>query len=77
MEIVEYSLNIDFENCIEKIYYELETEKAVMFGRQEDEKILFIPKSCIKGGWKKDKLYPQTVVVNFGIVLYWKPRRSS
>ena len=30
-------------NYIEKIFYELETDKAVMFGRNIDDKVLFIP----------------------------------
>jgi len=35
-----------------------------MFGSQKDEKILFIPKTAIKGG-KKKKLYFRTLKLNF------------
>ena len=65
----------DGGNYIEKIFYELETDKAVMFGRNIDDKVLFIPKSAIKGGWAKDKKKAQNINLKFGIKLYWKPRK--
>ncbi|MEE9376738.1 MAG: hypothetical protein V3V33_01740 [Candidatus Lokiarchaeia archaeon] len=74
-EPVQYSFNSNFENYIKKIYYELETERAVMFGRNKDDKVLFIPKSSIKGGWKRDKKLPQNIKVTFGIKLFWQPRK--
>jgi hypothetical protein len=46
-----------------------------MFGRNIDDKVLFIPKSAIKGGWKKDKKKAQNNKIKFGIELYWKPRK--
>ena len=63
-------------NYIEKIFYELETDKAVMFGRNIDDKILFIPKSAIKGGWSKNKKKAQNINLKFGIELYWRPRKT-
>lgn len=63
------------ENYIKDIYYERETNGgAIMFGRQKDDKILFVPKTVIKGGWKKDKVYPQTIKIRFPIELFWKER---
>jgi len=61
---------------IEKIFYELETSLAIMFGRNIDDKVLFIPKSAIKGGWKKDKNKAQNIKIKFGIKLYWKTRKT-
>lgn len=77
MEVVSlaYSLS-DGGSFVEKIFYELETDKAVMFGRNIDDKVLFIPKSAIKGGWKKDKKKAQNITVTFGITLYWRPRKT-
>ncbi|HEC39603.1 hypothetical protein LCGC14_0498220 [marine sediment metagenome] len=71
-EIVEFS---GLDNCIEDLYFELETERAIMFGRQKDDKILFVPKTAIKGGWKKDKVLHQTIKVRFPITLFWKERK--
>lgn len=73
-ELVKYSLNKDLENYIEHIYYEFETDKAVKFGRNIDEKVLWIPKRLIKGGWKKDKQMPQNVKVKFAAELYRRNR---
>ena len=63
-------------NYINKIFYEFETEKAVKFGRNIDEKILWIPKSLIKGGWKKDKKRAQNVKVKYPARLYWKESKK-
>ncbi len=50
-EIVSFAYNLkDGGSFVEKILYELETPKAVMFVRNIDDKVLFIPKSAIKGG---------------------------
>jgi len=70
-EFVEYSPSVD-GNFIRNIYYEFETDKAVRFGRQEDEKFFWIPKSNIKGGWKKDKQYAQDIGVKFNMKLHWE-----
>ncbi len=76
VEIVTFSYNLsDGGSYVEKIFYELETEGAVMFGRNIDDKILFIPKSAIKGGWSKDKKKAQNIKINFPLELYWKPRK--
>ena len=66
----------DGGSCVEKNFYELETPKAVMFGRNIDDKVLFIPKAAIKGGWIKDKKKAQNIKIKFGIKLYWRPRKS-
>ncbi len=77
-EIVSFAYNLtDGGSHVEKIFYELETLKAVMFGRNVDEKVLFIPKSAIKGGWIKDKNKAQNIKIKFGIKLYWKPRKLN
>ena len=77
-EIVSFAYNLtDGGSYVEKIFYELETLKAVMFGRNVDEKVLFIPKSAIKGGWIKDKNKAQNIKIKFGIKLYWKPRKLN
>jgi len=40
-EPVEFSLNAkDFSNFIKNLYYKYETESAVMFSREKDNKIL-------------------------------------
>jgi len=71
-EIVEF---YGIENYIKDIYFERETKGgAIMFGRKKDDKIFFIPKSAIKGPWKKDKVLPQTIKVKFGIKLIWRER---
>lgn len=75
-ELVEYSYNLKDGNYIEKIYYEFETDKAVKFGRNEDDKILWIPKSLIKGGWKKDKKLPQNIRLKYPAKLYWKEPKN-
>ncbi|TES95889.1 MAG: hypothetical protein E3J90_08980 [Promethearchaeota archaeon] len=76
-EIVSFAYSMtDGGSYVEKIFYELETPKAVMFGRNIDDKVLFIPKSAIKGGWKKDKNKAQNIKIKFGIKLYWKPRKT-
>ena len=75
METVSLVFSLKNGNYIEKVFYELETEKAVMFGRNNDDKILFIPKSAIKGGWSKNKKKAQKIKLKFGIELYWKPRK--
>lgn len=64
------------ENHIKDIYFERETNGgAIMFGRQKDDKIFFIPKSAIRGPWKKNKVFPQSIKVKFGIKLIWRERR--
>ncbi|MFW9878581.1 MAG: hypothetical protein ACFFG0_36330 [Candidatus Thorarchaeota archaeon] len=70
-EIVEYVYSVKDGNYIEKIFHEFETDKAVKFGRNIDDKIIWIPKSLIKGGWKKDKKLPQNIKVKFPAQLYW------
>lgn len=75
-EIVSLAFSFKDGNYIEKIFYELETNNAVMFGRNKDDNILFIPKSAIKGGWVKDKKKAQNIKLKFGIKLYWKPRKT-
>ena len=47
-----------------------------MFGRNIDDKILFIPKAAIKGGWSKNKKKAQNINLKFGIELYWRPRKT-
>jgi len=76
MERVSLVFDLKVGNYIEKIFYEFETDKAVMFGRNIEDKILFIPKSAIKGGWSKDKKKAQKISIKFGIELYWKPRKT-
>ncbi len=76
-EVVEYSFSLKNGNYIEKIYYEFETNKAILFGRNIDEKALWVPKSIIRGGWKKDKQIPQNVRIKYPIPLYWKERANS
>lgn len=77
MEIVSFAYSMtDGGSYVEKIFYELETDKAVMFGRNIDDKVLFIPKSAIKGGWSKDEKKAQRIFIKFGIELYWKPRKK-
>jgi len=76
-EIVSFGYNLaDGGSYVEKIFYELETPKAVMFGRNSDDKVLFIPKAAIKGGWIKDKKKAQNIKIKFGIKLYWSPRKT-
>lgn len=76
-ELVEFSYSLKDGNFIKKIYYELETERAVMFGRNEDDKILWIPKSIIKGGWYKEKKKPQNLRVKYPIPLNWVDRKRK
>ena len=65
-EPVEFSFNHkDFSNFIKDIYYEYETETAVMFNREKDNKILWIPKIAIRGGYTKDKNIAQNITLNF------------
>jgi len=75
-ELVEYSYSLKNGNFLENIYYKFETEKAVMFCRNIDEKILWIPKSTIKRGWSKDKKNPQNIRIKYPIKLYWKERKN-
>jgi len=75
-ELVEYSYSLKEGNYIRKIFYEFETEKAIKFGRNEDENILWIPKSIIKGGWNKDKKKSQNIRVKYPIKLSWKEPRN-
>jgi len=76
MEMISFAYNLaDGGSFVEKVFYELETDKAVMFGRNVDDKVLFIPKSAIKGGWIKDKKKAQNIRIKFAIELYWKPRK--
>ena len=77
MEIVSFAYNLaDGGSYVEKIFYEFEISQAVMFGRNIDDKVLFIPKSAIKGGWIKDKKKVQNIKIKFGIELYWRPRKA-
>jgi len=76
-EVVEFSYSLKDGNYIKEIYYEHETDRAVMLGRKKDDKILWIPKSMIKGGWSKDKKKPQNIRVNYLIPLYWKERERK
>lgn len=65
-------------NYIDNIFYELETEKAVMFGRNTDDKVLWIPKSAIKGGWNNDKKTPQSISLSYTLEnLGWVPRKKQ
>jgi len=66
----------DGGSYIEKIFYESETPLAVRFGRNIDDKVLFIPKSEIKSGWSKDKKKAQNIIIKFGIKLYWRARKT-
>lgn len=75
-ELVEFSYSMKDGNYIKKIYYEFETEKAVMFGRNLDEKILWLAKSIIRGGWSKDNKIPQNIKVKYPMKLYWKERKN-
>lgn len=69
-ELVEYSFDLNIGNYIEKIYYEFETNNAVLFGRNIDEKALWLPKSILRGGWKKDKKMLQKIIIKYPIPLY-------
>ena len=76
-EIVSFAYDLKSGGSyVEKIFYESETPLAVMFGRNSDDKVLFIPKSTIKGGWTKDKKKAQNIKITFGITLYWRPRKT-
>ncbi|MFX1296102.1 MAG: hypothetical protein ACFFD2_14790 [Promethearchaeota archaeon] len=75
-ELIDYSYTLKEGNYVKKIYYEFETEKAVKFGRNEDEKMLWIPKSVIKGGWKKDKKFPQNIRIKNPIPLSWEENKK-
>lgn len=75
-EIVEFSYNFTLGNHIKDIYYEREIEKAIMFRRKSDNKIIWIPKSSIKGAWHRDKEKLQNIGVRFPIKLYWKLRKN-
>jgi len=75
-EIVSFAYSLsDGGSYVEKIFYELEVPLAVRFGRNIDDKVLFIPKSAIKSGWIKDKKKAQNIKIKFGIELYWIPRK--
>lgn len=76
-ELVEFSYSLKDRNYIKKIYYERETEKAVMFGRNVDEKVLWIPKSIIKAGWSKDKTISQNIRIKYPVPLNWKERKRT
>lgn len=76
-ELVEYSFDFNIGNYIEKIYYEFETNNAVLFGRNIDEKALWVPKSILRGGWKKDKKMSQKIIIKYPIPLYWKERKNT
>ena len=76
-ELVEYSFDLNIGNYIEKIYYEFETNNAVLFGRNIDEKALWVPKSILRGGWKKDKMMPQKIIIKYPIPLYWKECKNT
>ena len=75
-EIVSLAFSLKDGNYIENIIYELETKDAVMFCRNIDDKVLFIPKSAIRGGWAKNKKKAQNITITFGIKLYWTPRKT-
>ena len=53
-EIAELSFLAGKGNYIKEIFYIEESDKTVKFGREKDNKSLWIPKSLIKGGWKKE-----------------------
>ena len=74
IEIVKYSYSLEKGDYIKHVFYEFETGMAVKFGRNEDEKILWVPKSVIKGGWNKDKQHSQEVCIRPPIPLKWKQR---
>ncbi|MFW9970466.1 MAG: hypothetical protein ACFFDF_09715 [Candidatus Odinarchaeota archaeon] len=76
-DLVKYSFSFKNGNYIANIYYEFETNKAVLFGRNTDEKALWVPKSIIKGGWKKDKRMPQNIKIKYPIPLEWKESINS
>ncbi len=76
-EIVSFAYDLKSGGSyVKNVFYELETDKAVMFGRNGDDKVLFIPKSAIKGGWIKDKKKAQNIAIRFGIELRWRPNKT-
>lgn len=48
-------------NCIEKVFYEHDSLKLVMFRRKSDDKIILVPKSAIVGGWSEDREKSQNI----------------
>lgn len=71
-ELVEFSYNVsDNTNYIKRVYYETETNKAVKFTNQTSEKYFWLPKTMIKGGWKKDLKMPQDIKIKYYLELIW------
>ncbi|MBY9005249.1 MAG: hypothetical protein KGD63_00655 [Candidatus Lokiarchaeota archaeon] len=53
-EIAELSFLAGKGNYVKEVIYIYESDDAVKLGRKKDSKILWIPKSIIRGGWKKE-----------------------
>lgn len=59
-------------NHLEKVFYEHDSLKLVMFRRKSDDKIIFVQKSAIEGGWPEDREKSQNVKLKLEIELYWR-----
>ena len=64
-EQADIKYDVNRGNYLENLFYEKETNLAVRFGRKNDEKVLWIPKSIIRGGWGKEQTKAQEIVLSF------------
>ena len=63
---VEFSYNFSKGNFIKSVYYETETDRAILvFKDNLGTYQLWIPKSIIKYDWNRDKQKPQNIYVKW------------
>ena len=78
-DIVKISYDLGKGIYIKDVYYDCETQKAVILKRKADNKYCLIPKSIIEKGWKKDKKIPQNIYLNSYLALlrfYWRKNKD-
>ena len=62
-EIVKTKFDLNRGNYIPEVFFECEKGGSVIFKHKEGKKIVYIPKSVIKKGFKRDKQKLQDVVL--------------
>lgn len=75
---VEFSHDFSKGNFVKNVYYETETDRAILvFKDNTGSYQLWIPKSIIKISWNKDRQKPQNIYIKWGSPDFnWRKRES-
>jgi len=77
-ELVEAKFDMNKGNYIPNIYFEFEKGRALVFRNKIGDKIVYVPRNYIRGGFIREKNVAQDVKLMdyYSIPLYWIPRKK-